>query len=289
MPYLNGGLFAEHDLERKYGDSIEIPDNAFVTLFGFFDEWDWHLDERPLASGREINPDVLGYIFEKFVNQKQMGAYYTKEDITDYISKNTIIPCLFEKVRNEHQAIFDVHVWPLLKENPRRYVYPAMLHGLDEPYPKEVGIGLDTTQPNLLERRVEWNKTASENYALPTEIWRETIARHIRTHEILAKLQNGEVNSIADLVTYNLNITQFAQDVIERCTLAPLIQSFWFALAGQMPTSLNVEFKHGISVLDPICNAANKTNRNVLPECVNVMIKFFNKSTFVREAGSFSK
>lgn len=255
VPYLNGGLFAEHDLERKYGDAIEIPDNAFVTLFGFFDEWDWHLDERPLASGREINPDVLGYIFEKFVNQKQMGAYYTKEDITDYISKNTIIPCLFEKVRNEHQAIFDAHVWPLLKENPRRYVYPAMLHGLDEPYPKEVAVGLDTTQPNLLERRVEWNKTASDNHALPTEIWREAIARHFRTHEILAKLQNGEVNSIADLITYNLNITQFAQDVIERCTLAPLIKSFWFALAGQMPTSLNVEFKHGISVLDPTCGS----------------------------------
>src|SRR3989338_4893577 len=80
VPYLNGGLFAEHELERQYGEAIDIPDTAFSSLFAFFDEWDWHLDERPLASGKEINPDVLGYIFEKFVNQKQMGAYYTKED-----------------------------------------------------------------------------------------------------------------------------------------------------------------------------------------------------------------
>jgi hypothetical protein len=35
---------------------------------------------------------VLGYIFEKYINQRQMGAYYTKEDITGYISQNVIIP-----------------------------------------------------------------------------------------------------------------------------------------------------------------------------------------------------
>jgi len=46
----------------------------------------------------EINPDVLGYIFEKYINQKQMGAYYTKEDITDYICKYTILPFLLDKI-----------------------------------------------------------------------------------------------------------------------------------------------------------------------------------------------
>ncbi|RRR67851.1 MAG: hypothetical protein EI684_18335 [Candidatus Viridilinea halotolerans] len=53
----------------------------------------WHLDERPLRADNEINPDVLGYIFEKYINQKQMGAYYTKEDVTEYIGRSTIIPC----------------------------------------------------------------------------------------------------------------------------------------------------------------------------------------------------
>jgi len=159
-----GGLFAEHELEREYGEAIDIPDTAFSSLFEFFDEWDWHLDERPLASGKEINPDVLGYIFEKFVNQKQMGAYYTKEDITEYIAKNTIIPALFEKVRADHAAVFDDHAWPLLQEDPRRYLYPAMLHGVDETYPPEIANGLDTQAPNLLERRKPWNKTAAPSH-----------------------------------------------------------------------------------------------------------------------------
>ena len=43
---------------------------------------------------------MLGYIFEKYINQKQMGAYYTKEDITDYIGKNTIIPWLFDAAQD---------------------------------------------------------------------------------------------------------------------------------------------------------------------------------------------
>lgn len=277
VPYLNGGLFAEHELEREYGEAIDIPDSAFAALFEFFDQWDWHLDDRPLASGREIDPEVLGYIFEKFVNQKQMGAYYTKEDITEYIAKNTVIPCLFEKVRADHATAFDAHAWALLQEEPRRYIYPAMLHGVDEPYPPEIATGLDAQAPNLLERRKPWNKPAAPSHALPTEIWRETIARHQRAREILAKLQTGEVRGVADLITYNLNIRQFAQDVIERCSDPALIRAFWVALAGRLPRKSNEKFRHGLSVLDPTCGsgaflfAALQVLRPLYQACLTTM------------------
>ena len=98
VPYLNGGLFDVHDLERD-NPSIHVPDEAFENIFAFFDAYQWHLDDRPLHKDNEINPDVLGYIFEKYINQKQMGAYYTKEDITGYISRNTIIPFLFDRAK----------------------------------------------------------------------------------------------------------------------------------------------------------------------------------------------
>ena len=63
VPYLNGGLFEVHKLEEgKAGDNIEIPDKAFKRIFEFFDEYDWHLDNRPLGNEREINPDVLGSV-----------------------------------------------------------------------------------------------------------------------------------------------------------------------------------------------------------------------------------
>ena len=49
---------------------------------------------------------MLGYIFEKYINQKQMGAYYTKEDITEYIAKNTIIPFLFDAAQKKCAIAF---------------------------------------------------------------------------------------------------------------------------------------------------------------------------------------
>lgn len=254
VPYLNGGLFARHELEQRYGEALDVSDAAFSKLFSFFDEWEWHLDERPLKSGKEINPDVLGYIFEKFVNQKQMGAYYTKEDITEYIGKNTIIPCLLAKVRAEHPKAFDALVWPLLAQSGDAYIYPAMLKGVDDAYPAEIQNGIDADAPDLLARRKPWNKRADDAVSLPTEIWRETIARHQRTREVRSKIAAGELKDVGDLITYNLNIRQFAQDLIERCTDVALLKSFWFALAGRLPQG-NAKLRHGLSVLDPTCGS----------------------------------
>ena len=78
IPFLNGGLFDVHDLEHNNPD-ISIPDKAFERVFAFFEDYQWHLDERRYREDDEINPDVMGYIFEKYVNQKEMGAYYQKE------------------------------------------------------------------------------------------------------------------------------------------------------------------------------------------------------------------
>src|SRR5438105_13411425 len=91
----------------------------------------------PSKNDKEINPDVLGYIFENYINQKQMGAYYTKEDITDYISKNTIIPYLFDAAQQKCLIDFDADgpIWSLLRKNPERYIYDAVKHGCELPLP----------------------------------------------------------------------------------------------------------------------------------------------------------
>jgi hypothetical protein len=69
IPYLNGGLFDEHELEKTH-TNIDIDDKAFERLFDFFDQYEWHLDTNITASGRDINPDVIGYIFEKYINER---------------------------------------------------------------------------------------------------------------------------------------------------------------------------------------------------------------------------
>ncbi|MCX6344608.1 MAG: SAM-dependent methyltransferase [Armatimonadetes bacterium] len=243
VPYLNGGLFEEHEIEQESPD-LDIPDEAFKRLFDFFDQYEWHLDSRPMHNDREINPDVLGYIFEKYINQKQMGAYYTKEDITEYISKNTIIPYLFDAAKKKCAIAFEGDpstssgpVWTALQENPDKYIYDAVKKGVGLPLPSEIAVGISDVS-----QRGEWNKSASSDYALPTEIWREVVARRQRYEEVKAKLEAGEVRSIDDLITLNLDIRQFAQDVIENTESPDLLRAFWEALRK-------------MTVLDPTCGS----------------------------------
>ena len=50
---------------------------------------------------------MLGYIFEQYINDRaQMGAYYTKEDITEYIGRNTILPYLMDAVKRKDEKMF---------------------------------------------------------------------------------------------------------------------------------------------------------------------------------------
>ncbi len=243
VPYLNGGLFDVHELEHDNPD-IQIADEAFERLFAFFERYSWHLDDRPLRADDEINPDVLGYIFEKYINQKQMGAYYTKEDITEYIAKNTIVPFLFDAAAKEAAGALapDGYVWRLLRENPDRYIYPAVRKGVIAdgevvPLPDEIAAGLtDVT------KRGGWNRPAPEPYALPTETWREHVARRTRCLDLRAKLEAGKVTAINDLVTLNLDIRQFAQDAIQYCEGSDLLRAFYRAVSR-------------VTVLDPTCGS----------------------------------
>ncbi len=95
--YLNGGLFLRHPIEEKYPD-ITIGDEAFQAVFNLFARYSWHLDDRPDKDPLEINPDVLGYIFEKYINQKEFGAYYTRPEITEYLCDRTIKTVIRERL-----------------------------------------------------------------------------------------------------------------------------------------------------------------------------------------------
>ncbi|HMW98425.1 MAG TPA: hypothetical protein PJ983_14305, partial [Flavobacteriales bacterium] len=265
VPYLNGGLFDVHHLEKP--GTIDITDEAFEKLFDFFDGWQWTLDIRPDAPGDEINPDVIGYIFEQYINERaKMGAYYTQEDITHYIGRNTIIPWLIDKAKEKDAQAFKPEggVWSLLQDNPDHYIHASVQKGItldmrtalndEDPalpwwksslfadLPADVRKGLNPEQKDLWKIRKVWNTKAPEDIALPTEIYRELIDRRRRYLELRRKLKAGEVTAINDLITYNLDIVEFAQDVLRESESGDLVWAFYDAIRQ-------------VTVLDPTCGS----------------------------------
>lgn len=238
IPYLNGGLFDEHELEKSY--EIDIDDKAFERIFDFFDQYEWHLDTRMEATGKDINPDVIGYIFEKYINDRaQMGAYYTKEDITDYISKNCIIPWLFDETARNYPKAFTAkgEIWKALQQSGDTYIYDAVKYGTDIALPKTIQAGIKDVA-----KRTDWNKQATTDMGLPTEIWREVVERRNRYEEVKNKIESGEITAINDFITYNLNIRQFTQDIIENSDDPDFIRAFYKAIIS-------------VTIIDPTCGS----------------------------------
>jgi hypothetical protein len=248
VPYLNGGLFLPHQIEQAH-DGIDIPDEAFELVFEFFERYHWHLDDRPLHDDDEINPDVLGYIFEKYINQKQMGAYYTKEDITGYIARNTVLPFLFDRLKHFcYEALTplpigcaDARACPADTQTEAaidRYIYDAVKKGVELDLPDYIAAGLDDVA-----KRTRWNERADDTFANPTETWREHVARRRRYEQIVADFQAGKIADINDFITYNLDIVQYAHDFLADTQDPRVIQTFYFECLTQ------------VTILDPTCGS----------------------------------
>lgn len=283
IPYLNGGMFDRHQIELDYHD-IDIADEAFEHLFEFFDKWRWHLDTRISASGKDINPDVLGYIFEQYINDRaQMGAYYTKEDITEYIGRNCILPFLLDMVKDTTQemGIFfspQGFVWQTLKASGDKYVFDAVKQGYSSDWklriPADIANGIDTASPNLLERRKDWNNKTPEPWALPTEIWRETIERLQRCDKILNKITAGEITQINDFITYNLDIRSFVFDLLETTDNHRFVGCFYHELQK-------------ITILDPTCGsgaflfAAMNILEPLYEVCIDRMMEWNRQNSYL--------
>src|SRR4029077_4102634 len=71
---------------------------------------------------------------------------------------------------------------------------------------------------------------------------REHIARRQRCQELRDKLLAGEVHHVNDLITYNLDLRQFAEDVIVNCEGPELLRALYQAIST-------------VTILDPTCGS----------------------------------
>ena len=226
VPYVNGGLFSEIPLERK--SSIQVPDSVFENVFALFDQYRWHLDERPTGERNEINPEVLGYILEKYINQKEKGAYYTADDITGWMAGLSIAGCFLERMH-------DPSIWAMMRHNPDRYLHEAMRHGENS---ARIPMELEPsawTEP-------AWEELSSLDIGLPTEKLRETADRIQASRHLRKRMEAGEITNINAATTSNLDLTQLAVDWLGEQSSAKTLWKAWTILME-------------LRVLDPTCGS----------------------------------
>ena len=145
------------------------PDDAALRrAMMILNELPWHSDE---ASAAGLTPALIGHVFERYVERKRRGIYYTGNDVTTYIATHTIIPRLLEALAPESERI----VTDLIRRDPTRYFPAAARYGIERTLPSAVAAGLSDVA-----RRTLWDVAAPEEYALPGETWRDVIVRRHR-------------------------------------------------------------------------------------------------------------
>jgi hypothetical protein len=91
VPYLNGGLFEEDDLDRD--PDIEVPDDVLApALRDLLYHFNFTVTEStPLDVEVAVDPEMLGKIFEELVTGRhETGSYYTPKPVVAFMGREAL-------------------------------------------------------------------------------------------------------------------------------------------------------------------------------------------------------
>jgi hypothetical protein len=241
VPYLGAGLFA-HSEDDGLHPEVQIPDRAFERLLDFLAVYRWNLRDGPPHGPEDLTPQDLGVVAERSLHRKQLGSYYTADDVTGYIARSTLLPFLLDAAARRCPAAFrrDGTIWGLLTQNPERYLPAALCKGVLDARgsllspPCEVAAGLDDVYPQQ-----GWDHPAREEVALPGETWRDFALRRRQCLDLRERLRRGEAQDVNDLITWNLDLLRFTCDLLHDAE-PELLRAFRQELER-------------VTVLDPTC------------------------------------
>ena len=91
VPFLNGGLFEETDLDSR--EDISVPDETIEkVLIGLFDKFNFTITEStPFDVEVAVDPEMLGKVFEELVTGRHdSGAYYTPRPVVSFMCREAL-------------------------------------------------------------------------------------------------------------------------------------------------------------------------------------------------------
>jgi hypothetical protein len=122
-PFLNGGLFAENDLDRRPG--FEIADARFEQVFTFLERYNFTIaEDSPLDQEVAVDPQMIGKVYESLVNvpesqideRGEAGIFYTPRTEIDLMCRLALVDNLANHLGERHKNLFYEAVFALEPE-----------------------------------------------------------------------------------------------------------------------------------------------------------------------------
>ena len=91
VPFLNGGLFEQTELDKRAG--VTVPDGAIErVLRGLFDRFNFTvMESTPFDIEVAVDPEMLGKVFEELVTGRHAsGSYYTPRPVVSFMCREAL-------------------------------------------------------------------------------------------------------------------------------------------------------------------------------------------------------
>ena len=124
VPYLNGGLFRENDLDNL---KIQISDRMFQKILEFFESYNFTIKEdMPLESEVAVDPQMIGYVYESLANvaeeiydKNDLGIFYTPRVEVDFMCRRSLVEYLSKNLSEIPKEKLYRLVFDLLEEKDK--------------------------------------------------------------------------------------------------------------------------------------------------------------------------
>ena len=134
VPYLNGGLFEQSELDKRITD---LPDEVFTGILadehggGLFYRYNFTVEEStPLDIEVAVDPEMLGKVFEELVTGRhESGSYYTPRPVVSFMCREALKGYLSDKTEASPEAVaavVDRQDVAKLKETHAREILAAL-------------------------------------------------------------------------------------------------------------------------------------------------------------------
>jgi type I restriction-modification system DNA methylase subunit len=133
IPYLNGGLFRPTISGESFAEEdFDVRNSVLFSIIDLLERYNFSAEGAPT----NLDPSVLGNVFEKTINyitsgnadtNKELGAYYTPSEITRFSAEETVRPALLDRFQTvlveecdwpEHEAERFDSVYELIEGIP---------------------------------------------------------------------------------------------------------------------------------------------------------------------------